>query len=57
MAMCLCEWLVVPLLARLCFVRVSLVFHSSDLMQRFSLVVIGLTGDTGGIHHFWTEAI
>ena len=50
MAMSLCELLVVSLLARLCFIR-------QTLMKRPSPVVMGLTGDTGGIHHFWTEAI
>ena len=50
MAMSLCELLVVSLLARLCFI-------GQTLMKRPSPAVMGLTGDTRGIHHFWTEAI
>ena len=50
MAMSLCELLVVSLLARLCFI-------GQTLMKRPSPAVMELTSDTGGIHHFWTEAI
>ena len=50
MAMSLCELLVVSLLARLCSI-------GQTLMKRPSPAVMELTSDTGGIHHFWTEAI